>query len=68
MARNDDTILYNPIESIFGAGTHADTSVNGQRPINNLSALMDLLVEQENGQNLEFRCSYIHLDPAKVGE
>ena len=51
-----------------GMGNMVLTSVNGQRPINNLSALMDLLVKRESGQSLEFRCSYIHLDRAKVGE
>jgi len=49
-----------------GMGNMVLTSVNGQRPINNLSALMDLLVKRESGQSLEFRCSYIHLDRAKV--
>eukprot|EP00571_Detonula_confervacea_P004874 CAMPEP_0172318906 /NCGR_PEP_ID=MMETSP1058-20130122/36174_1 /TAXON_ID=83371 /ORGANISM="Detonula confervacea, Strain CCMP 353" /LENGTH=882 /DNA_ID=CAMNT_0013033829 /DNA_START=122 /DNA_END=2771 /DNA_ORIENTATION=+ len=41
------------------------TSFNGQRP-NNMQHLMDLLVKRDNGQSLEFRCSYVQLDRAKV--
>ena len=45
------------------------TAVNGQRSINNLHHLMDMLVKREmSGQSLEFRCSYVHLDRAKVGK
>ncbi|KAL7543001.1 hypothetical protein ACHAXR_012285 [Thalassiosira sp. AJA248-18] len=64
-------ILSHVLPDDVNVGYHAMcnmvlTSVNGQRPINNLQHLMDLLVKRENGQSLEFRCSYVHLDRAKV--
>ena len=43
------------------------TAVNGQKQIANIQMLMDVLVKRDNGQSIEFRCSNVHLDRAKVG-
>ncbi|KAL7538824.1 hypothetical protein ACHAWF_006223 [Thalassiosira exigua] len=45
------------------------SSVNGQKPIENMSRLMDILVKRltmENGSTLEFKCSHSYLDRAKA--
>ena len=43
------------------------SSVDGKRP-NNIADLSNLLVKRENGQTIEFRCSYPQLPRAKIGK
>ena len=43
------------------------SSVDGKRP-NSIADLSNLLVKQENGKTIEFRCSYPHLPRAKIGK
>ena len=65
-------ILSHVLPDCVNVGYHAFqnmilTAVNGQKQITNIQMLMDVLVKRDNGQSIEFRCSNVHLDRAKVG-
>ena len=42
--------------------------MNNKSQIHNLRHLVEILVKRENDHTLEFKCSCVHLDRAKVDE